>query len=123
MAVGGGLCVGALSYLEMVLALAGDRQQPWSRTGRLCAPVARPLQLGTQVTHQGRQWWGLFALGAGLHRTPSTPTLLLDLSFAAHHSHPVRQHAADQRCKFSEPLCTREPPNPFWGPISKVERQ
>ena len=123
MAVGGGPFVGALSYLEMVLALVGGRQQPWSRTGGLCAPVPHPLQLGPQVTHQGRQWGGLFARGAGLHRAPSTPTLLLDVPFAAHHSHPVREHTADQRCKFSEPLCTREPPDPFPWPITKVERE
>lgn len=61
--------------------------------GALLPPAPSPA--GEAVTHQGWQWWGLSALGADLHGAPLAPTLLLALLFAAHHSHPVREHAAD----------------------------
>lgn len=91
---GRGLLVGAPRCLEMALVLAADEP----RRGAPCAPLP-PLQLRTAVTHQGRQWWGLFALGAGLLGAPSALPLLLDLPFAAHHSHSVREHTEDWPCE------------------------
>lgn len=76
---------------------AGWRQAAASRELHMFSALFLPfpLQLGTAVTHQGWQWWGVFALGADLHRTPSALTLLLHLLFAAHHSHPVGEHTAE----------------------------
>lgn len=90
-----GRFVRALNYLEMALALAGEAaaSRELHMFSALFLPL--PLQLGTAVTHQGWQWWGVFALGADLHRTPSALTLLLHLLFAAHHSHPVGEHTAE----------------------------
>lgn len=95
-----------------------------SRTGELRAPLSHPSSCAQQSLTRGGSGgaslpWVLAFSGLHLPFPFSLTCLLLLTTPILSESTQKIGHVS----RFSEPLCTRASPNPFWLPIRKVGKQ